>query len=132
MDPDEWTELDRLTARLSELHSRQALAAQALAAKETLSNADMGDRLALAAQCYLARPVLDDVERVLDPGPHLRQRALHRLGPIPQSFGQRLDDAALDRDVPGDIAVLKFGPLVRPGIAGISEDRLLLVVQQGR
>ncbi len=63
--------------------------------------------------------VLDDVERVLDPGPHLRQRPFDRLGPIPQSFGQRFDDAALDRDVPGDIAVFKFGPLVR-GLSGIS------------
>jgi len=26
MDPDEWTELDRLTACLSELHSQQAVA----------------------------------------------------------------------------------------------------------
>src|SRR3954465_8159194 len=80
----------------------------------------------------MTKQVLDDVERVLDPGPHLRQRALHRLGPIPQSFGQGFDDAPLDRDVPGDIAVLKFEPLVRPGIAGIGEDRLLLAVQQGR
>src|SRR3954447_12116555 len=80
----------------------------------------------------MTKQVLDDVERVLDPGPHLRQRPLHRLGPIPQSFGQSFDDAPLDRDVPGDIAVLKFEPLVRPGIAGIGEDRLLLAVQQGR
>src|SRR3982751_3000990 len=80
----------------------------------------------------MTKQVLDDVERVLDPGPHLRQRALHRLGPIPQVFRQCLDDAALDRDVPVDIAVLKFGPLVRPGIAGIGEDSLLPTVQQGR
>src|SRR3954468_669967 len=80
----------------------------------------------------MTKHVLDDVERVLDPGPHLRQRALHRLGPIPQSFGQGFDDAPLDRDVPGDIAVLKFWPLVRPGIAGIREDSLLPAVQQGR
>src|SRR5207253_9860815 len=80
----------------------------------------------------MTKQVLDDVERVLDPGPHLRQRALHRLGPIPQVFRQCLDDAALDRDVPVDIAVLKFGPLVRPGIAGIGEDSLLPAVQQGR
>src|SRR3954463_7937175 len=72
----------------------------------------------------MTKQVLDDVERVLDPGPPLRQRALHRLGPIPQVFGQCLDDAALDRDVPVDIAVLKFGPLVRRGIAGIGEDSL--------
>src|SRR3954447_15899630 len=57
---------------------------------------------------------------------------LHRLGPIPQVFGQGFDDAPLDRDVPGDIAVLKFWPLVRPGIAGIGEDSLLPAVQQGR
>src|SRR3954452_11897887 len=80
----------------------------------------------------MTKQVLDDVERVLDPGPRLRQRALHRLGPIPQVFGQCLDDAALDRDVPVDIAVLKFGPLVHSGVAGIGEDSLLPTVQQGR
>jgi len=84
---------------------------------------------AAIAQLLMAKQVLDDVERVLDPGPHLRQRALHRLGPIPQGFGQCLDDAALDRDVPVEIPVLKFRPLGRPGIAGIGEDRLLLAVQ---
>src|SRR5438552_7515696 len=80
----------------------------------------------------MTKQVLDDVERVLHPGPHLRQRALHRLGPIPQSFGQGFDDAPLDRDVPGDIAVLKFRPLVRPGIAGIGEDSLLPAMQQAK
>ena len=34
---------------------------------------------AAVAQLFMAEPVLDDVERVLDPGPHLRQRPLHRL-----------------------------------------------------
>lgn len=72
--------------------------------------------------------VLGDGERVLDPGPYLRQRPLDRLGAIPQ-FGQRFDDAALDRDVSVDIAVLKFWPLLRPGVAGIGEDRLLPAVQ---
>ena len=84
---------------------------------------------AAIAQLLMAEQILDDVERVLDPGPHLRQRAFHSLRPIPQSFGQRFDDAALDRDVPVDIAVLKFGPLVRSGVAGVGEDRLLLAVQ---
>src|ERR1700756_2531683 len=52
------------------------------------------------AQLLMAKQVLDDVKGVLDPGPHLRQRPLRRLGEIPQRFWQRLDDAALDGNVP--------------------------------
>src|SRR4249920_3812241 len=48
---------------------------------------------AAVAQLLMAEQVLDDVERVLDPGPHLRQRPLHRLSQIPQAFGQGFDDA---------------------------------------
>ena len=63
----------------------------------------------------MAEQVLDDMAGVLDPGPHLRQHSLRRLCPIPQAVGQCLGDAALDRDVPGCLAVGTFGPLVRPG-----------------
>ena len=87
---------------------------------------------AAVAQLSVAELILDDMERVLDPGPHLRHRPLHRRRAIPQPFGQRLDDAALDRDVPGDIAIIEFGPFVYPGIAGISEDIRFPAVQQGR
>src|SRR4051812_15992392 len=76
--------------------------------------------------------ILDDVEGVLDPGPHLRQRSLDRFCQIPQAFWQCFDDAALDRDVPADVAVLMFGPLVSSGIAGIGEDILLRAVQHRR
>ena len=34
---------------------------------------------AAIAQLLMAEQVLDDVERVLDPGPHLRRRPLNRL-----------------------------------------------------
>src|SRR4029434_1901189 len=84
---------------------------------------------AAITQPLMPEQVLDDVEWMLDPGPYLRQRPLDRLGPIPQSFGQRFDDAALDGDVPVDIAVRKFWPLLRSGVAGIGKDRLLLAVQ---
>jgi transposase InsO family protein len=49
--------------------------------------------------------------------------------PAPQPFGQCLDDAALDRDVPGDLALRVFRRLVRLGIACIGEDGLLVAVQ---
>ena len=52
---------------------------------------------------------------------------------MPPAFaGAGFDDAALDCDVPRDIAVGMFGPLVGPGIAGIGEDRLLPPVQHRR
>ena len=75
--------------------------------------------------------VLDNVERVLDDCPHLGQRSLDGLCQIPQALRQGFDDAAFDRDVPGNIAALKFGTLVRSGVAGIGEDILLPAVQQG-
>ena len=66
--------------------------------------------------------VLDNVEGMLDYRAHLRERPLDRFGQLPQRLRQRLDDAALDRDVPRYVAVGQFGPLVRPGVAGIAED----------
>ncbi len=68
------------------------------------------------------------MEGVLDPGPHLRQHPLRRLGQIPQRFRQGLDDAALDGNVLRHPAPGMFGPLVRPGVAGIDEDIRLLTV----
>jgi hypothetical protein len=56
-------------------------------------------------QLAVPEQVLDQVEGMLDPGPHLRQRPLHRLRQVLQGFRQGFDDAALDRDVPGDLAV---------------------------
>src|SRR3954464_15243757 len=87
---------------------------------------------AAIAQLLMAEAVLDDVEGMLDHGAYLRERSLHRLRQLPQGFRERLDDAALDRDVPGYIAILKFRPLVRPGVAGIAEDVFLFAVQQRR
>src|SRR4051812_29712695 len=87
---------------------------------------------AAIAQLLMAEAVLDDVEGMLDHGAYLRERSLHRLRQLPPGFRERLDDAALDRDVPGYIAILKFRPLVRPGVAGIAEDVFLLSVQQRR
>jgi len=55
---------------------------------------------AAGAHFAMAEPILDYVEGMLDPGPHLRQRPLHRLRQIPQTFGPSFDNAALDRDVP--------------------------------
>src|SRR3954451_19853289 len=55
---------------------------------------------AAIAQLLMAEQVLDDVEGVLDDRAHLRQRPLDRLRQLAQGFWQRLDDAALDRDVP--------------------------------
>src|SRR3954471_6830051 len=80
----------------------------------------------------MAEAVLDDVEGVLDDGAHLRERPLDRLCQLPQCFRQGFDDAALERDVPADVAILKFRPLVRPGVAGIAEDIFLLSMQQRR
>src|SRR3954452_20247789 len=48
----------------------------------------------------MAEAVLDNVEGMLDHRAHLRERPLDRLGQLPQRFRERLDDAALDRDVP--------------------------------
>src|SRR3954449_4650868 len=48
----------------------------------------------------MAEAVLDDMERVLDHGAHLRERPLDRFRQFPQGLWQRLDDAAPDRDVP--------------------------------
>src|SRR4051795_2004295 len=87
---------------------------------------------AAIAQLLMAEAVLDDVEGVLDDGAHLRERPLDRLCQLPQCFRQGFDDAALDRDVPADVAILKFRPLVRPGVAGIAEDIFLLSMQQRR
>jgi hypothetical protein len=69
---------------------------------------------------------------MLDHRAHLRQRPLNRFRQIPQGFRQVFDDAALDRNVPGHLAILKFGPLLRSGIAGITKDIFLLPVQQRR
>src|SRR3954470_24351970 len=87
---------------------------------------------AAIAQLLMAEAVLDNVEGMLDHGAHLSERPLHWLRQLPQGFRERLDDAALDRDVPEYIAILKFRPLVRPGVAGIAKDLLLLSVQQRR
>jgi hypothetical protein len=84
------------------------------------------------AQLLMAEEVLDNVKGVLDPGPHLRQRPLFRLGQIAQRFWQGLDDAALDGDVPRHRALGVFGAPGRPGVAGIGEDRFLLAVQDYR
>src|SRR3954449_1331040 len=89
-------------------------------------------REAAIAQLLMAEAVLDDVEGMLDHGAYLRERPLDRFGQFAQGLRQRLDDAALDGDVPGNIALLKFGPLVRPGVAGIAEDVFLFAVQQRR
>ncbi len=64
---------------------------------------------AAIAQLLMAEQVLDDVEGMLDPDPHLRQRPLDRLRQVPQGFWQGFDDA-VDRDVPGDIAVDSIFP----------------------
>jgi len=69
---------------------------------------------AAVAQLLMAEQILDHVEGMFDPGPHLRQHPLDRLRQIPQRFGQGLDDAALDRDVPRHLAVGVLGPLGRP------------------
>src|SRR4051812_13149814 len=69
----------------------------------------------------MAEAVLDDVEGMLDGSAHLRQRPLDRLRQLAQGLWQRLDDAALDRDVPRHVAVGQFGALVRAGIAGIAK-----------
>ena len=69
---------------------------------------------AAIAQLLMAEQVVDDGEGVLDASAHLRQRSLDRLRQRAQRLWQRLDDAALDRDVPRHIAVGQFGPLVRP------------------
>ena len=87
---------------------------------------------AAVAQLFMPEQVLDDVEGVLDPGADLRQRSLDRLRQVPQGFRQRLDDAALDRDIPGHLAVLMFRPPVRSAIAGIGEYRRLAAVQHRR
>src|SRR3954454_17675258 len=55
---------------------------------------------AAIAQLLMAKAVLDDVEGMLDHGPHLRERPLDRLRQLAQRCRQSLDDAALDRDVP--------------------------------
>src|SRR3954468_13342830 len=77
---------------------------------------------AAIAQLLMVEAVLDDVEGMLDHSAHLRERPLNPLRQFPQGLRQRLDDAALDCNVPRHVAVLKLGPLVRPGVAGITED----------
>jgi hypothetical protein len=47
---------------------------------------------AAIAQLFMVEPILDDVEGVLDPSPHLRQRPLDWLDQIPQALGQGFDD----------------------------------------
>ena len=41
---------------------------------------------AAVAHFAMVEPILDHVEGMLDPGPHWRQRPLHRLRQIPQAF----------------------------------------------
>jgi hypothetical protein len=55
---------------------------------------------AAIAQLLMMEAVLDDMEGMLDHRPHLCERPLNRFRQIPRRLRQRLDDAALDRDVP--------------------------------
>ena len=72
---------------------------------------------AAIAQLLVAEAVFDDVEGMLDHRAHLRERSLDRLRQFPQRFGQGLDDAALDRDVPQP-APAKAGDTSRSASSG--------------
>src|SRR5215211_8218062 len=87
---------------------------------------------AAVAQLLMAEAVLDNVEGMLDHRSHLSARALDWFRQLAQGLRQSLDDAALDRNVPRYVAIGKFGPLVRPGVAGIAEHVFLIAVQQRR
>jgi hypothetical protein len=91
------------------------------------------------ADLAVAEQVLDDVERVLDDGPHLR---LTPLEPFVQSlaraFGHGLQLTPLHGDAPVDVLAqpafgLRVGDLVsllQPGVAAVTVNLALLAVQQ--
>jgi hypothetical protein len=64
------------------------------------------------------KAILDDVEGMLDPGPHLRFGLLLGRCQIAQPWRQRVDDLALDRDIPGQRAIRQFRSFRCPGITG--------------
>lgn len=78
-----------------------------------------------------AKPVLDDVERMFDPGTNARLHPLDPLIPSPRlGVGQGLALARSHRHMPDGIAAALFA-LVDALIARIRKNQMLLTMQQG-
>jgi hypothetical protein len=91
------------------------------------------------ADLAVAEQVLDDVERVLDDGPHLRLAPLEPLVRcLARAFGHGLQLTPLHGDAPVDVLAqpafgLRVGDLdspVQPVVAAVTVNLALLAVQQ--
>ena len=80
----------------------------------------------------MAAAVPDNAAGMPDRRPHPCRRPLDRFRQLAQGLRRRLDDAALEGDVPRHIAIRGFGPLVRPGMAGIAGHGFLPAVRKRR